>query len=69
MAFSHLLGAFSLVVTQFGSISTYAAVLARLSALAEAADITAVPAATGPQVVDDPAQLAYEGVTLRAARG
>ena len=30
MAFSHLLGAFSLVVTQFQQISSYAVVLARL---------------------------------------
>ena len=35
MAFSHLLGAFSLVITQFPAISSYAAVLARLTALAE----------------------------------
>src|SRR6185436_13948234 len=36
MAFAHLLGAFSLVVTQFQVISSYAAVLARLSTLVEA---------------------------------
>ena len=35
MAFSHLIGAFSLVVTQFQPISGYAVVLARLSALGE----------------------------------
>ncbi len=35
MAFSHLLGAFSLVVTQFQAISSYGAVLARLNTLAE----------------------------------
>jgi putative ATP-binding cassette transporter len=35
MAFSQLLGAFSLIVTQFQSISSYAAVLARLTVLAK----------------------------------
>jgi vitamin B12/bleomycin/antimicrobial peptide transport system ATP-binding/permease protein len=33
VAFGHLLGAFSLIVTQFQSISTYTAVVARLNAL------------------------------------
>jgi len=36
IAFTQLLGAFSLIVTQFQSISNYAAVMARLSALGEA---------------------------------
>jgi putative ATP-binding cassette transporter len=35
MAFSHLIGAFSLIVTQFQSISSYAAVLTRLRSLSE----------------------------------
>lgn len=35
MAFSQLLGAFSLIVTQFQSISSFAAVIARLGSLAE----------------------------------
>jgi vitamin B12/bleomycin/antimicrobial peptide transport system ATP-binding/permease protein len=35
MAFSHLIGAFSLIVTQFASISSYAAVLTRLGSLSE----------------------------------
>jgi putative ATP-binding cassette transporter len=35
MAFSHLIGAFSLIVTQFSSISSYAAVLTRLRSLSE----------------------------------
>lgn len=36
MAFTHLLGAFSLIVTQFQSISSYTAVIARLGSLSEA---------------------------------
>lgn len=35
MAFAHLMGAFSLIVTQFQSISTYTAVVARLGRLVE----------------------------------
>lgn len=35
LAFAQLLGAFSLIVNQFGSISSFAAVVARLSSLAE----------------------------------
>lgn len=35
MAFQHLMGAFSLIVTQFQSISTYSAVVARLGRLME----------------------------------
>ena len=35
MAFSHLIGAFSLIVTQFQSISSYAAVLTRLRSLSD----------------------------------
>jgi vitamin B12/bleomycin/antimicrobial peptide transport system ATP-binding/permease protein len=36
MAFSTLVAAFSLIVTQFQSLSSFAAVVARLSGLAEA---------------------------------
>lgn len=38
MAFSQLLGAFSVIVNQFGSISSFAAVVARLGSLAEAVE-------------------------------
>jgi putative ATP-binding cassette transporter len=44
VAFSTLVAAFSLIVTQFQSLSTYAAVVARLSALVEA-----VEQASGPR--------------------
>jgi vitamin B12/bleomycin/antimicrobial peptide transport system ATP-binding/permease protein len=65
MAFSHLLGAFSLIVTQFSAISSYASVLARLDALA-----TRVlrPPADNPSllIVEEPERLAYQKLTLRA---
>jgi len=67
MAFSQLLGAFSLVVTQFGVISSYAAVLARLDALAGA--MQAPPAGAGTvRIAEVGDRVAYEHVTLRAAR-
>jgi vitamin B12/bleomycin/antimicrobial peptide transport system ATP-binding/permease protein len=62
MAFTSLLGACSLVVTQFQTISSYAAVLARLNALADA--IQAPPAADGITTVEDPERVAYEDLTL-----
>ena len=66
MAFAHLLGAFSLVVTQFQAISSYAAVLARLSRLAETAQSTA--RAGGIVTVEEENRVAYESLTLREPR-
>ena len=43
MAFATLVAAFSLIVTQFQSLSSYAAVVARLSALVEAVEQAGVP--------------------------
>jgi putative ATP-binding cassette transporter len=74
MAFSQLLGAFSLIVTQFQQLSAYAAVVSRLGSLWEAtAPGPAVPPAApptlrGPAVDVEPGgtKVTYEGVTLRA---
>jgi putative ATP-binding cassette transporter len=65
MAFSHLVGAFSLIVTQFSSISSYAAVLARLGSLSEAMN-PASSAATPIQVVEQGERMAWQGLTLRS---
>jgi vitamin B12/bleomycin/antimicrobial peptide transport system ATP-binding/permease protein len=54
------------IVNQFPMLSSYAAILARLSALADAADAAIEPAPTGIEVVDDESRLAFEGLTLRA---
>jgi putative ATP-binding cassette transporter len=64
MAFSHLIGAFSLIVTQFQQISSYAAVLARLARLSEGMD--RVEAATSPieMVEAEGSPLVYENLTL-----
>lgn len=67
MAFSHLLGAFSLVVTQFQTISSYAAVLARLNALADRLQPAEHPTPT-LTVIEDDERIAYRGLTLRAPR-
>jgi putative ATP-binding cassette transporter len=67
MAFTHLLGAFSLIITQFQSISSYTAVIARLGALAEA--INKAEAAVSPiEVCGDCADVVYERLTLFAPR-
>ena len=64
MAFTQLLGAFSLIINQFGSISSFAAVVARLSALGGAVERKS---ADGPgiETVEDRDRLAYERLTLR----
>jgi len=68
MAFSTLLGALSLVVTQFQSISSFAAVIARIGSLVDALEGVR-PAGTGPlEIREDAARVAYEDVTLRALR-
>jgi putative ATP-binding cassette transporter len=65
MAFSHLIGAFSLVVTQFQQIASYAVVLARLSALGEGADRLEA-AATRIEIDESGEELAYQQLWLRA---
>jgi putative ATP-binding cassette transporter len=64
MAFAQLLGAFSLIINQIQSISSFAAVIARLSGLAQAVD--AAPAADRPgiEAVEADGRIAYEGLTL-----
>jgi ABC-type transport system involved in cytochrome c biogenesis ATPase subunit len=68
MAFSHLLGAFSLIVTQFQQISSYAVVLARLSALGESTDQVTAHSAGGIEVDDGGSELAWQGLSLRSRR-
>jgi putative ATP-binding cassette transporter len=64
VAFSQLLGAFSLIVNQFGSISSFAAVVARLSALVRAVESETVDR-PGIESVEDRDRVAYERLTLR----
>jgi putative ATP-binding cassette transporter len=66
MAFSHLLGAFSLIVTQFQSISSYAAAITRLASLTEATQPEPERAVPAIEIVEVEDRLAYEGLTLRS---
>jgi putative ATP-binding cassette transporter len=69
MAFAQLLGAFSLIINQFQSISSFAAVIARVDALGEAVEHTTAPHAPAIETVEDRDRLAYELLTLRAPDG
>jgi putative ATP-binding cassette transporter len=66
MAFAHVVGAFSMVVNQFGQLSSYAAVLARLSMLGEAAETAPPLGAPAITTSEDGRRLALERLTLRA---
>jgi len=66
MAFATLLGAFSLVVTQFQSISAFAAVTARLHVLSEALDRVHQVQYSGITIDEQPERVAYEKVTIQS---
>jgi putative ATP-binding cassette transporter len=68
VAFTQLLGAFSLIITQFQSISSYTAVISRLSTMVTASEREAQAeqsAAAGPK---DENCVAYQGMTLLSPR-
>jgi vitamin B12/bleomycin/antimicrobial peptide transport system ATP-binding/permease protein len=69
MAFAQLLGAFSLVINQFQSISSFAAVTARLDALGRAVEHTTAPDSSAIETIEDRDRMAYERLTLRAPDG
>jgi putative ATP-binding cassette transporter len=66
-AFAVLVGAFSLIVTQFQSISNFAAVVARLSSLVEAIEKAPTASSSEPaiEIVEREGTLAYKRLTLR----
>jgi putative ATP-binding cassette transporter len=68
MAFGHLIGAFSLIVTQFQSISAYTAVIARLSALADAMQAAGKKTSSGIIYEIDAGRVAFDGLTLKSPR-
>ena len=68
MAFGHLLGAFSLIVTQFQSISNYTAVIARLGGLRQAMDNARPPVIPEIESCDSCGIVAFQGLTLRSRR-
>ncbi len=63
-AFAMLVGAFSLIITQFQSLSTFAAVVARLSSLMEAIEQAQRSVGSGIEIVEEKGRLAYEQLTL-----
>jgi vitamin B12/bleomycin/antimicrobial peptide transport system ATP-binding/permease protein len=64
IAFSTVVAGFSLIVTQYQSISNFAAVTARLNSLVTALETPAKPAI---EIVEADGPLAYEGLTLSSA--
>jgi putative ATP-binding cassette transporter len=69
IAFTQLLGAFSIIVNQFQSISSYTAVLARLAALAEAREKAKAEEEAAPiafSIEED--RMVYSRLTLRSPR-
>ena len=69
IAFTQLLGAFSIIVNQFQSISSYTAVLARLGALAEARESAKAAEQAAPIAFShEEEQVVYSGLTLRSPR-
>ncbi|HYQ60034.1 MAG TPA: SbmA/BacA-like family transporter, partial [Desulfatiglandales bacterium] len=69
IAFTQLLGAFSIIVNQFQSISSYTAVLARLGALAEAREKAKAEEEAAPIAFSiEEGQIVFSGLTLRSPR-
>jgi len=66
MAFTTLVAAFSLIVTQFQSLSTYAAVASRLDSLIDAVEGKPGPS-TNLGIVEAAGRLAFENLTLEGA--
>jgi putative ATP-binding cassette transporter len=63
MAFSTAVAAFSLFVTQFQSLSAFAAVVARLNSMVDALD-PVQPPTSAIQIVEQDGPLSYEALTL-----
>lgn len=66
MAFAQLLGAFSLIVNQFGSISSYAAVLVRLGTFSAALDRPHAPSLSPTSTNAGRERLVFDDLTLRS---
>ncbi len=67
MAFSTLVAAFSLIITQFQSISSFAAVVSRLSSLVEAIDQAKLAVDSAIEISVEEGRLAYEELSLRSS--
>ena len=69
LAFAQILGAFSLIVTQFAQISSFAAVVNRLGSIWEALEEAPTTKALKIEITYDETRVAYEGLTLRSSKG
>ncbi len=69
MAFSTLVAAFSLIVTQYQSLSNFATVVGRLSALMETMEELQTTKETAIEIVEEDGRLAYERLTLISPGG
>ncbi len=67
MAFSQVVGAFSIIVDQFQSISSFAAVVVRVSALSGAVEADPDRAAAAITLVEAEGRIAYDRLTLSSA--
>lgn len=67
MAFSTLVAAFSLIITQFQSISSFAAVVSRLIFLVEAIDQSKLAVESAIEISVEEGRLAYEELILRSS--
>ncbi|SDA99385.1 SbmA/BacA-like family transporter [Sinorhizobium sp. NFACC03] len=68
-AFAMLVGAFSLIIRQFNSISNFVAVVSRLSSLLEAIEQSQAVHASDIELVEETGRLSYDQVTLRSPDG
>jgi putative ATP-binding cassette transporter len=66
MAFTTFLNGFSLIVTQFETLSSFAAVTSRLDAIGEALEQSRMPAASPIHISHDDSRVAYEDLSLRS---
>ncbi|HEY7330831.1 MAG TPA: SbmA/BacA-like family transporter [Gemmataceae bacterium] len=66
VGFNFVLDAFSLLVKEFQSLTTFAAVVERLGAFYEATEVQSRPEKSSIEIVEEGSRLAYEGLTLAA---
>jgi putative ATP-binding cassette transporter len=64
MAFAQVLGGFSLIITQFETISSFAAVTDRLNMISEAVDKAKIPEQGSIEIAHDDNRVAFENLTL-----
>jgi putative ATP-binding cassette transporter len=69
LAFAQLMGAFSLIITQFQSMSAYAAVLARIRVFGDALNASSAERNGLLKLVEENGRLAFDELTLMAPDG